>query len=134
MTKVLVVEDNAANMMLARDLLESRGYEVVEARTADDALDLAAANTFDLIIMDVQLPGTDGLEATRRLRSQTHTAHVPVLALTAHAMAGDRERAVEAGCTAYMSKPLRYREFLDTVGALVTGSPVTGSPVTGSHE
>ena len=97
MGRVLVVEDNAKNMKLFRDVLQARGYETFEAGTGDDAVELATAHVPDLVLMDIELPGTDGVEALGRLRADDRTAAIPVLALTAQAMHGDRERFLAAG-------------------------------------
>jgi two-component system cell cycle response regulator DivK len=115
MTKVLVVEDNEKNMKLFRDLLQAKGYETLEAGTGEDAVDLATERIPDLVLMDVQLPGIDGVEALRRLRADESTAGLRVVALTAQAMAGDRERFLEAGFDGYISKPVNVPEFLQAV-------------------
>ena len=115
MTKVLVVEDNPANMTLATFLLKSAGYAVLSATDAESGLALARAEQPDLILMDIQLPGMDGLEATAILKREEATRDIPVVALTALAMKGDEERIRAAGCDGYIAKPLAYREFLATV-------------------
>jgi two-component system cell cycle response regulator DivK len=117
MAKVLIVEDNAANMTLAVFLLESAGHAVLSATSAEAGLTLARAERPALILMDIQLPGMDGLEATRILKADEATRSIPVIALTALAMKGDEERIRVAGCDGYVAKPLRYREFLATIGA-----------------
>lgn len=119
MTKILVVEDNPANRKLVQDQLRRAGYEVHTVDNADDGLALALAEPFALVIMDVQLPGTDGLTATRLLRKNPTTRGVPVVAVTAHAMRGDLERILEAGCDAYVAKPIAYQELLDVVVRLI---------------
>jgi len=111
--RVLVVEDNAVNLELVVALLEQEGCEVLTAETADAALPLVATEHPDLILMDVQLPGMTGYEATRCLKADPATARIPVVALTAQAMRGDELRAVEAGCVAYLTKPLNARAFRD---------------------
>lgn len=116
---VLMVEDNPANMELAADLLEVAGYRVVSATTAEIALDLAARERFDLILMDVSLPGMDGLEATRRLKQDPRTVAIPVVALTAQTMPGDRESALAAGCAGYIAKPIDTRRFARNVGEYI---------------
>ena len=113
--RVLVVEDNAKNMKLFRDVLQARGYETFEAETGDDAVELATAHVPDLVLMDIELPGTDGVEALGRLRADDRTASIPVLALTAQAMHGDRERFLAAGFDGYMSKPVDVLALLDVV-------------------
>src|SRR5437763_14313894 len=115
MAKVLVVEDNPANMTLAVFLLQSVGHVVRSARDAEAGLTLARAEQPDLILMDIQLPGMDGLEATALLKRDPTTRAIPVIALTALAMKGDEERIRAAGCDGYIAKPMRYQEFLATV-------------------
>ena len=124
MSKVLVVEDNAANMTLAVFLLESAGHSVINATDAEAGLTLARAEQPQLILMDIQLPGMDGLEATRLLKRDDATREIPVIALTALAMKGDEERIRAAGCDGYIAKPLAYKEFLAIIAArLATPSP-----------
>jgi two-component system cell cycle response regulator DivK len=121
MAVVLVVEDNAANMTLAVFLLQSSGYTVLTETDAEAGLMRARAARPDLILMDVQLPGMDGLEATRLLKSDQATRDIPVIALTALAMKGDEERIRVAGCDGYIAKPLAYRDFLAVIaGRLAT--------------
>ena len=115
MAKILVVEDNAANMTLATFLLQSAGHTVLSATDAETGLTLARAEHPCLILMDIQLPGMDGLEATLLLKRDDATRSIPVIALTALAMTGDEERIRAAGCDGYIAKPMRYQEFLATV-------------------
>ncbi len=115
MARVLVVEDNPANMTLATFLLQSAGHTVVTAANAEIGLMLARAEQPDLILMDIQLPGMDGLEATGLLKADAATRAIPVVALTALAMKGDEERIRAAGCDGYIAKPMRYKDFLATV-------------------
>jgi two-component system, cell cycle response regulator DivK len=123
MAKVLVVEDNPANMTLATFLLKSAGHTVLSATDAEAGLTLAREQQPDLILMDIQLPGMDGLQATQLLKSDAATRAVPVIALTALAMKGDEERIRAAGCDGYIAKPMRYQEFLETVASqLSTGA------------
>jgi two-component system cell cycle response regulator DivK len=117
MATVLVVEDNPANMTLATFLLKSAGYAVLSATDAEAGLALARAEQPDLVLMDIQLPGMDGLQACAILKKDTATRDIPVIALTALAMKGDEERIRAAGCDGYIAKPLAYREFLATVAA-----------------
>jgi two-component system cell cycle response regulator DivK len=124
MATVLVVEDNAANMKLAKFLLESAGHTVVSARDAESGLTLARDGQPNLILMDIQLPRMDGLEATALLKSDDATRAIPVIALTALAMKGDEERIRAAGCDGYIAKPLAYREFLATISAHLAKVPV----------
>jgi two-component system cell cycle response regulator DivK len=112
---VLIVEDNEKNMKLFRDVLVATGYRTLEATTGEDAVSLALSHTPALVLMDVQLPGIDGVEALVRLRRDARTETIPVLALTAQAMHGDRERFLEAGFDAYLSKPMDVAELLRTV-------------------
>jgi two-component system cell cycle response regulator DivK len=113
--RVLVVEDNEKNMKLVRDVLQARGYRTLEAATAPHAVALAAEHAPDLVLMDIQLPGIDGVEALRRLRADERTASIPVLALTAQAMHGDREQFLAAGFDGYLSKPVNIVELVATV-------------------
>ena len=115
MATVLVVEDNPANMTLAVFLLQSAGHTVLSATDAEAGLTLARAQHPDLILMDIQLPGMDGLEATQLLKGDEATRAIPVIALTALAMKGDEERIRAAGCDGYIAKPLAYRDFLSVV-------------------
>jgi two-component system, cell cycle response regulator DivK len=119
MKRVLLIEDNPANRKLMGDHLRRVGHLVSEVGTADEGLALAFAEQFDLVVMDIQLPGTDGLPATRLLRANPATANVPVLAVTANAMRGDEAKVMAAGCDGYASKPIAYREFLSSVARLL---------------
>jgi two-component system cell cycle response regulator DivK len=114
--RVLVVEDNEKNMKLFRDVLQATGYRTLEATSGEDAVALALEHGPTLVLMDVQLPGIDGLEALSRLRADERTASIPVLALTAQAMSGDRERFLEAGFDGYLSKPVDVTELIAAVG------------------
>ncbi len=115
MPKVLIIEDNPTNMSLATFLLESVGHVVLRATDAEIGLAIASSEHPDLILMDIQLPGIDGLEATAQLKRGEDTRSIPVIALTALAMNGDEERIRAAGCDGYIAKPMRYQEFLATV-------------------
>jgi len=129
MGTVLVVEDNPANMTLAVFLLESAGHTVINATDAEAGLTLARDEQPHLILMDIQLPGMDGLEATRLLKQDDATRGIPVIALTALAMKGDEERIRAAGCDGYIAKPLAYKDFLAMVSArLGTPSPEGNLP------
>jgi len=121
--KVLVVEDNAANMALATFLLQSAGHTVLSARDAEAGLTLARAEQPSLILMDIQLPGIDGLAATVLLKSDDLTRRIPVIALTALAMKGDEERIRAAGCDGYIAKPLSYKDFLAVISAQLVTPP-----------
>jgi two-component system cell cycle response regulator DivK len=120
--KVLIVEDNSANMTLAVFLLQSAGHSVLSARDAEAGLTLAREEQPDLILMDIQLPGMDGLQATALLKRDDATRAIPVIALTALAMKGDEERIRAAGCDGYIAKPMRYQEFLETIAAQLVGA------------
>ncbi len=121
--RVLVVEDNEKNMKLVRDILEATGYSPLEASSGEQALALAVENAPALVLMDIQLPDLDGSEALRRLRSDERTAGIPVLALTAQAMQGDRERFLAAGFDGYLSKPIDVDELIETVRRHCEGGP-----------
>ncbi|MDP9279808.1 MAG: response regulator [Gemmatimonadota bacterium] len=126
MAKVLVVEDNPANMTLATFLLQSAGHSVLSARDAETGLALARVEQPDLVLMDIQLAGMDGLEATALLKSDPSTRAIPVIALTALAMKGDEQRILAAGCDGYIAKPLAYKEFLATISAQLVKAPLYG--------
>jgi two-component system cell cycle response regulator DivK len=117
MAKVLVVEDNPANMKLVTFLLESAGHTVLSAPDAEVGLTMARGEQPNLILMDIQLPGMDGLEATAMLKRDDLTRAIPIVALTALAMKGDEERIRAAGCDGYIAKPMSYQEFLATIAA-----------------
>ena len=117
MARVLVIEDNSSNMTLATFLLESVGHTVLSATDAEAGLALARAEQPELILMDIQLPDMDGLEATSMLKADDATRAIPVIALTALAMKGDEERIRAAGCDGYIAKPISYQAFLATVAA-----------------
>jgi two-component system cell cycle response regulator DivK len=117
MARVLVIEDNAANLTFAVFLLESASHEVLTAKDAEVGLALAREQQPDLILMDIQLPGMDGLEATAELKRDEATRAIPVIALTALAMKGDEERIRAAGCDGYIAKPMNYKAFLAAVSA-----------------
>lgn len=115
MATVLVIEDNAANMTLVAFVLESAGHAVISATDAETGLSLARDQRPDLVLMDIQLPGMDGLEATRQLKADTRTAAIPVIAVTALVMKGDEDRILGAGCNGYLAKPIRYAALLAVV-------------------
>jgi CheY-like chemotaxis protein len=117
--KILLVEDNEVNRRLAGFLLRSQGYQVREATTAAAAFEMLETDRPDLIVMDIQLPGMDGLEATRKLKEQSVTADIPVVAVTSFAMKGDREKALAAGCAGYVTKPIDKNTFIQEVAAHV---------------
>lgn len=115
MATILVVEDNPANMTLASFLVELAGHTVIRATDAEAGLSLAREGRPDLILMDIHLPGIDGLTAISLLKSDAATRDIPVVALTALAMKGDEERIRASGCDGYIAKPMRYKEFLETI-------------------
>jgi two-component system, cell cycle response regulator DivK len=130
MAKVLVVEDNPANMKLTSLLLHSADHVVLPAVDAETGLRLALAEQPDLILMDIQLPGMDGLTATAFLKEDPATAAIPIVALSALAMKADKERSQTAGCDAYLVKPLRYKELYTVIDHLVQEpQPLTKKPM-----
>jgi len=112
MKRILVVEDNETNMYLIRFILKNKGYQVIEAITGEEGVELALKEKPDLVIMDIQLPGIDGLETTRRIRESKAGKELPIVALTSHAMVGDKEKALKAGCTGYIEKPINTETFI----------------------
>ncbi|MCC7263192.1 MAG: response regulator [Candidatus Latescibacteria bacterium] len=120
--KILVIEDQPLNLELVRDLLEMGGYVVWSATDAEEGLTLARTAQPDLILMDISLPGMDGLTATRKLKEDSATQQIPVVALTAHAMKGDQEKAQAAGCAGYLTKPVDTRTFVQQVSNYLKGS------------
>jgi len=115
--RILVVEDQEDNRQILRDLLASAGYELTEAENGEEALAALAKQQPDLILMDIQLPIMDGYEATRRIRTNPDLKSVPIIAVTSHALAGDEEKALTAGCNGYVSKPYSPRDLLAKVRA-----------------
>jgi CheY-like chemotaxis protein len=116
--KILVVEDNDMNMQLVEFLLEEGGYEIMKATSGEEALSIMRASNDpppDLILMDIHLPGMDGLSVVRAMKEDGRTSGVPILALTAHAMRGDRDRFLEAGCDGYISKPIDVKTFISSI-------------------
>jgi CheY-like chemotaxis protein len=123
--KYLLVEDNEVNRRLAEFLLRSQGYEVIEAASAEQAFEILATERPDLIVMDIQLPDMDGLEATRRLKVDPLLRNIPVVAVTSFAMTGDHERAMAAGCIGYITKPIDKTTFIGEIANhLVEGDRV----------
>jgi two-component system, cell cycle response regulator DivK len=112
---ILIVEDNEKNLKLVRDILKFKGYRTLDAKSAEDGIALAESHQPDLILMDIQLPGTDGMTALRQLRDGPRTASIPVVALTAFAMKDDRERFLAAGFDGYLDKPINVKEFPEQV-------------------
>jgi two-component system cell cycle response regulator DivK len=114
-TRILVVEDQTDNRRILRDLLSSVGYEILEAVTGDEGVTLATTQHPDLILMDIQLPGMDGYEATRRIKADPVLRHIPIIAVTSYALSGDDAQAFAAGCDAYVAKPFSPRALLTKV-------------------
>ena len=119
---ILVIEDNPMNMMLIRDLLQLEGWQVLEAMDAEDGLKLARKHLPALILMDIQLPGMDGLCATRVINEDPLLENIPVVALTSYAMQGDMDKARQAGCVDYITKPIDTRKFVKVLGQYVAGN------------
>lgn len=116
MKRILIVEDNENNMYLISFILKKKGFAILQARSGEEGIELANGEKPDMIIMDIQLPGIDGLEATRRIRQSEAIRRVPVIALTSYAMTGDREEAFKAGCTGYIEKPINPDTFTEELG------------------
>jgi CheY-like chemotaxis protein len=116
---ILMIEDNTINMKLFSVMLESAGYSVLWAENAEEGIPLIEREMPNLILMDIGLPGMDGLEATRRLKGNPQTASIPIIAVTAHSLQSDREEAIRAGCTEYIAKPVRMNHFLDTIAGVL---------------
>jgi two-component system, cell cycle response regulator DivK len=119
MARILLVEDNEMNRDMLSRRLERRGYEVIVAVDGEEGVARAKADAPDVVIMDMSLPGIDGWEATRQLKAAEETRTIPVLALTAHAMAGDREKALEVGCDDFDTKPVEFPRLLGKIDALL---------------
>jgi len=123
MAKILIIEDSVINQRLAQAMLKQGNHESLVAGSADEGLEIARRERPDLILMDIQLPGMDGMEATRLLKADPSTAAIPIIALTAFAMKGDKERMIEAGCDDYLAKPYHLPDLLAAVdGALRKGA------------
>ncbi|MFC1717141.1 response regulator [Candidatus Poribacteria bacterium] len=118
---ILVVEDNDRNRRLLKILLRSKGYNVIEATTGEEAMNCLRDQKPDLILMDIQLPKVDGLALTREIKSNVETKNIPIIAVTAYSMKGDKERILEAGCDAYVSKPINTRELPLLIAELLKG-------------
>ena len=119
-TTILIIEDNPSNMLLTSTVLKRAGYSVLQADGAERGIELARSAQPALILMDVALPGMDGLAATRLLKADPETSHIPNIGLTAHAMKGDEEKARAAGCDAYVTKPIDTHTLADTVAGVIT--------------
>ena len=124
---ILIVEDNEKNRKLVRDVLQFKGYQTVESESAEEGLRLARERGPALVLMDIQLPGMNGIEALGHLRADAQTRPIPVMAVTASAMTHDRQKILAAGFDAYQSKPINVKEFLEAVRALLD-RPATGGP------
>jgi two-component system, cell cycle response regulator DivK len=119
MLRILVVEDSPVNMALTVAILENAGHTILQADHAAEGIEMARSEQPDLVLMDIQLPDIDGLAATRLLKGDPRTSHIPVIALTAFAMKGDEDDTRAAGCDGYVTKPIRYKEFLAEMDAVV---------------
>lgn len=115
MPRILIIEDTPANLQLTMAILEGAGHMTVSASTAEQGLRIASTEPVDAILMDMRLPGIDGLTATRLLKDNPHTQHIPIIALTASAMKGDEQRMRAGGCSGYVAKPIRYQTLLQAV-------------------
>lgn len=119
MAKILLVEDNEMNRDMLSRRLQRKGYEIVIAVNGQEGIDLTVSESPDIVLMDISLPVVDGLEATRQLKANPQTCSIPIIALTAHAMSGDRERSLEAGCDDYDTKPIELPRLLSKIEALL---------------
>ena len=115
MSTILIVEDNEKNMKLARDVLQSRGYVTLEAVTGEDGVRMAIEKKPDLVLMDIQLPGINGIEALRQVRADPECARIPIVAFTASVMSSDRSQITAAGFDGFLGKPINLKEFLETI-------------------
>ena len=120
--RVLIIEDNLSNLELTSELIQAKGHQVICATSGNDALSIARAEQPDLILLDVQLPGVDGLTVARALKAEPATKEIPIVGISAHAMPEDEARALQAGCIAYLRKPLDTRGFLDLMERLLGGA------------
>ena len=127
MTRILLIEDNELNRDMLLRRLARRGFQVTAAENGQQGLSAASADAPDLILMDMSLPGLDGWELTRRLKADVATKHIPIIALTAHAMLGDREVALQAGCNDYDTKPVNFGRLLDKIATLLPGKTSAGA-------
>jgi two-component system, cell cycle response regulator DivK len=123
MKRILIVEDNEKNLKLVRDILQAKGFETMEAVTAEEGLALVKLHRFDLVLMDIQLPGMNGIEALACLRADETTRDIPVVAVTASVTMQDQSQITRAGFDAFISKPISVKEFVETVSSFV-GKPV----------
>ena len=123
MSVILIIEDNEKNMKLARDVLQAKGHAVVEAVTGEEGVRLAKESNPDLVLMDIQLPGINGIEALRQLRADPRAARIPVVAFTASVTPNDRSQISAAGFDGFLSKPINLKEFLETVKRMLESGP-----------
>ena len=123
MSTILIIEDNEKNMKLARDVLQSRGYATLEAVTGEDGVRIAVERKPDLVLMDIQLPGINGIEALRQVRADPGCARIPVVAFTASVTVTDRSQISAAGFDGFLSKPINLKEFLETVKRMLESGP-----------
>ncbi len=117
--KILIVEDNPQNMRLIEMALRTNGYTLLKATDGEEAMDIATRELPDLVIMDIQLPKLSGLEVTRKLKETPAFSHIPIIGVTAYAMKGDKERVIESGCDAYLSKPINTRELPGVIAEML---------------
>ena len=120
MSLILIVEDNEKNMKLVRDILQAKGYQTLEAVNAEDGIVLAVENKPDLVLMDIQLPGMNGIEALKVLRADPTTAHIPVVAITASVMQQNKQQVMDSGFNGFIEKPINLRQFLASVQSVLT--------------
>ena len=122
--KIMIVEDDPRNMKVVVMALRPHGYALLQATDGKEALEMAIRDTPDLILMDIQLPKMSGVEVTRKLRENSAFSHIPIIALTAYAMKGDEEKFIEAGCDAYLSKPINTRELPRVIAEILSGQQI----------
>ena len=120
MSLILIVEDNEKNMKLVRDILQAKGYQTLEAVNAEDGIALAVENKPDLVLMDIQLPGMNGIEALKVLRADPTTAHIPVVAITASVMQQNKQQVMDSGFNGFIEKPINLRQFLASVQSVLS--------------
>ena len=119
MKRALIIDDNASNIYLIRFILEKQGFQVIEAKKGIDGVEMALHEKPDIILMDIQLPDIDGLEATRRIRASEANGNVPIIAVTSYAMPGDRQMVLAAGCNSYITKPIDIDDLVAEIGKYV---------------
>lgn len=125
MSRILIIEDTPANLQLTMAILEGAGHLPVSAPTAEHGLRIASTEPVDLILMDMRLPGIDGMTATRLLKEDPRTNHIPIIALTASAMQGDEQRMRDGGCAGYVAKPIRYQTLLEAIDGVLAHDKVS---------